>query len=76
MPFLSWFMVKPHTSDIQMTYEFIRVIHGWHTSAYKWYTDDTQVHTCDIQMKYGWHTSTYEWHTNDIQMTWKWHKKY
>ena len=27
-------MVKPHTSDIRVTYEYIRVTYGWHTSTY------------------------------------------
>ena len=27
------FMVKPHTSDIRMRYEYIRVTYGWHTST-------------------------------------------
>ena len=82
-----WFMVKPRTSDIQMTYEYIRVAYGWHRS-------DTRMTYEYIQVMYGWHTSTYERHTDvtlvhttdirmayeyikikyeRIQMTCKWH---
>ena len=68
-------MVKLHTSDIRMTYEYIRVTYGRHASAYEWHTDDIRVHTSDIRMTYeyirvtyGWHTSTYEWHTDDIRV--------
>ena len=66
-------MVKPHTSDIRMTDEYIRVTYGWHTSTYEWRTDDMRV-------TYRWHMSTYEWHTDnirvhtsDIRMTFEWH---
>ena len=48
-----WYMVKPHTSDIRVIYEYIWVTYGWHTSTYEWH---------------AWHTSTYEWHTNDIRV--------
>ena len=67
-------MVKPHTSDTRMTYEYIGVTCGWHMSTYEWHTDDIRVHTSDIRMTYeyirvtyGWHTSIYEWHTDDIR---------
>ena len=77
-----WFIVKPHTSGIRMTYEYTRVTYGWHTSKYEWHTstherhtDDIRVHTSDIRMTYeyirmtyGWHTSTYEWHTDDMRV--------
>ena len=66
-------MVKPHTSDIRMTYEsstcelhadvtykYIRVTYRWHTSTYEWHTDDIWVHTSDIRM-------TCEWHTDDMR---------
>ena len=71
------FMVKPQTSDIRMTYEYIRVTYGSHTSdirityewhtdhirgTYKWHADDVRVHTSDIRM-------TYEWHTDQIRVT-------
>ena len=69
----NWFMVKPHTSDIPVTCEYIRVAYGWHTSTYEWVTDNIRVHTSDIRMTYkyipvtyGWYTSTYKWHTDDI----------
>ena len=69
-------MVKPQTSDIQVTYEYIRVTYGWHTSTYEWLKDDIRVHMSKIRM----HTITYEWHrddipvhTNDIRMTYGWH---
>ena len=76
------FMVKPHTSDIRMTYEFIRVTYEWHTSAYEWHTstyewntDDIRVHTSDMRMTYEyirvtykWHTITHEWHTDEIRV--------
>ena len=43
-----WHMddIKAHTSDIRMTYEYIRVTYEWHTS-------DIQVHPSDIQMTCG-----------------------
>ena len=56
-----------HTSDIRMTYEYIRVTYGWHTGTYEWHTDDIQIHTTDILMKYKWHTCTYDLHSNDIR---------
>ena len=76
-------MVKPHTNDIRMTYEYIRVTYGRYPSKYEWHTDDIpkhtngiRVHTSDIRMTYeyiqvtyGWHTSTYERHTS----TYQWH---
>ena len=68
------FMVKPHTSDIRMTYEHIRVTYGWHTSTYECHMDDIRVHMNDISMTYeymrvtyGWHASTYEWHTSTYE---------
>ena len=73
---LHGFMVKPQTSDIQVTYAYIRVTYGWHTSTYEWHKDDIRVHMSKIRM----HTITYEWHrddipvhTNDIRMTYGWH---
>ena len=30
---LNWFMVESHTSDIWMTYEYIRVTYEWNTST-------------------------------------------
>ena len=33
-------------SDIQMTYDYIRVTYGWHT-------DDIRVHTTEIRMGYA-----------------------
>ena len=53
-------MVKPHTSDIRMTYPYIRVRYGWHTSTYQWRTST-----------YEWDTdgmSAYEWHKDDIRV--------
>ena len=47
------FMVKPHISDIRMTYEYIQVTYGWHTGAYGWHTDDIWVHTSEP----GWGTT-------------------
>ena len=44
------FMVKPHTSNIRMTYKYIRVIYGWHASTYERHTDDIQEHPSDIRM--------------------------
>ena len=74
-------MVKPHKSDIPMTYEYIRVTYGWYTSTCEWHMDDIQVHTSDVRMTYeyiqvtfGWHTSRV--HTSDIQMACEWHKKF
>ena len=74
-------MVKPHTSDIRMTYENTRVTYRWHTGTYGWHmstcewnTYSKRLHMSDIRMSYkfirvtcGWHTRTYEWHTNDIR---------
>ena len=48
--------------------------YGWHTSAYKWLTDDIGY----IRMTYEWHTSALDkiWaHTNDMQMTCEWSAK-
>ena len=63
-----------HTSDIRMTYVYIRVIYGWHTSTYEWHTDGMQVHTSGIRMTYEyvrvayeWHTGIHEWHTDDMR---------
>ena len=71
----SRFMVKPHASDIRMTYEYKRVTYWWDTSTYEWHTDDIRVHASDIRMTYeyirvtyGWHTSTNEWHTDEIRV--------
>ena len=50
---LKRFMVKPHTSDIRMTYEYIQVIYGWYTSTYEWHQN----------------VMTYEWHSSEILMT-------
>ena len=72
------FMVKPHTSDIRMTYEYIRAKYGWHTSTYEWHTDNIREHMSDIRMTYEYIQVTYEhirmpyeyirvaygWHTN------------
>ena len=69
-------MVKPQTSNIlmtyeyiwvtyewiRMTYEYIRVAYGWHTSIYEWHTDDIRVHTSDIRMTYEYIRVTYGWH--------------
>ena len=73
-------MVKPQTSDIWMTYEYIRVTYSWHTSTYEWHTSDIWVHTSDIRMiyeykqaTYWWHTSTYEWPTDDTRVTHGWY---
>ena len=80
-------MVKPrasnirvHTSDMWMTYEYIRMTYGWHTSAYEWHTKDLRGNTSDIRMTYEyirvtyrWHMGTYKWHTNDLRVTWRWH---
>ena len=52
-----------------MTYKYIRVTLGWHTSTYEWYTDDTRVHTTDIRMAYEYIWIKYE----HIQMTCKWY---
>ena len=71
--YFTWLMVKLHTSDIQMAYE-------WHTSIYEWHTDDIQVNTSDIQVTYEYIRETYKWHTNAMKIiklykefTYKWH---
>ena len=55
--------IRVHTSDIGMTYKYIRMAYGWHTSyiwmTYEWHTDDIQV-----TYKYMW--MTYECHTNNM----------
>ena len=67
------FMVKPHTSDIRMTYEYIRVTYGWHTSDIGMTYEYIQVtygwHTSDIGMTYKYIRKTYGWHMSDIGMT-------
>ena len=45
-----WFMVKPHTSDMRVTYE--------------WYTSDIWVTYKYTRVTYEWHACTYEWHTS------------
>ena len=80
---LSGFMVKPHTSDIRMTYEYIRVTCRWHASIYEWHTKEIRVHTSDIQVTYKyirvayrWHTTAHEWHkiTQEYMwLTYEWH---
>ena len=62
--------IRTHTSDMWITYEYIRVTYGWHTSTYDWHTDDIQVNTSDIRMTYEWHTDEIQLHTSDIRMTW------
>ena len=42
--------IRVHTSDIRVTYKYIRVTSGWHTSSYEWYTDDIRVHTSDMRI--------------------------
>ena len=74
------FMVKPHRTDIRMTYEDIQVKYGWHTSTDEWHTDDIRVtyerhtddiriYTSDIRMTYEYIRVTYGWHTS----TYDWH---
>ena len=73
--------VRVHTSDIRLTYEYIRVPYRWHTSTIEWHTHDIRVQLSDIRMTYeyirvtyGWHTSKCEWHTDDIRVhTSEWH---
>ena len=52
------FMVKHHTSDIRMTYE--------------WHTVDIRVHTSDIRMTYEYIWVTFGWHEY-IRLTYGWH---
>ena len=49
------FLVKPHTKDIRMTYEYIRV-------TYEWHINDIRVRTIDIRI-------TYKLNTNNIRIT-------
>ena len=63
---ITYWYIRVHMSDIRMTCQYIR---------YKWHTDDIRVHTSDIRMAYdyiqvayGWHTSTYEWYTDDMRV--------
>ena len=55
------FIVKPHTSYIRMTYEYIRVKYDWHA-------DDIWVHTSGIRMTYEYIRVTCGRHTSDIRM--------
>ena len=59
--------IRVHTSDIEMTYEYIRVTYGWHTSTHEWHTDDIRVPTSDMRMTCEYIGMTYECHTNDMQ---------
>ena len=54
--------IRVHTSDIWMTYEYIRVTYGLHTSTNEWHTDNIRVHTRDIRIIYEYIRVTYEWH--------------
>ena len=77
------FMVKPQTSDIWMTYEYITYrwhtsTSEWHTSTYEWHTDDIQtynlrVHTTDIRMTYEYMRLKYGWHMDGIWVKYGWH---
>ena len=58
------FLVKPHTSDIRMTYVYIQVPYGCHTSTYEWHTDDIRVHANGIRVTYE-----YIRVTSNIRMT-------
>ena len=51
LKFRSMFMVQPQTSDMRMTYEYIRVTYGWHTSTYEWHTGDIRVHESGLRIK-------------------------
>ena len=65
-----------------MTYVYLRVTCGWHTSTHQWRTNDIRVstsgiriYTSDIRMiydyirvTYEWHMYTYEGHTDEIQV--------
>ena len=76
-------MVKPHASDIRMTYEYIRVTYeyiqvtyGWHTSTCEWHTDDILVHTSDIRITYKCTQMIYEligMPCECIRVTYEWH---
>ena len=69
-----------HTSDIRMTYEYMRVTCVWHTSTYEWHINDIRAYTSDTRMTYE-----YEYirvHKSDrwkkyeyIRVTygWQWH---
>ena len=65
------FIVKPHTSDKWMTYEYIRARYRWHTSTSEWYMDDIRVYTTETRMTYEYIRVTYKWH--DMRMTFEWH---
>ena len=73
--------MRVHTSNIRISYEYIRVTYGWHTSTYEcigvtygwhtgtyeWNTDGIRVHTSDIWMTYGYIRLTYEWHMSSYR---------
>ena len=42
--------IRVRTSDIRVTYEYIRVTYGWRTSIYEWHTDDIRKHTSDMRI--------------------------
>ena len=57
--------MQEHTSDMCLTYEYIRMTYRWHTSIYDWHTNGIRV---DVDKTWA--------HTNGMQMTCEWHKKY
>ena len=75
--YLKYEIKKPHTSHIPMTYKYIRVKYGWHTSTNE-YIPMTYEY---IRVTYGRHTIKCEWHseyiwvyTSGIQMACEWKK--
>ena len=65
------FMVKPHTSDIRVTYRVYTSDIPMTYEHYQWHTDDIRVYTSDIRMTYEYIRLTHKWH--DIRMTFEWH---
>ena len=69
---LIWFMVKLHTSDMQMhmTYEYLEVAHEYIRVRYRWHTDDIRVCTSDIRMTYE-QKDDIQVYTNDTRVTYE-----
>ena len=64
--------VRVHTSNIQMTYEYIRRSYDvliCTRSTYKWHTNDRRANTKGIRITYEYIRRTYEWHVDKIRMS-------
>ena len=76
--YLIWFMAKSHTSDIQMTYEYLEVTYEFIRVIYRCLADDIRVYTSDIRIIYKYIRVTYDWHTSTYERrtsTFEWHTR-